>query len=89
MRTYKNGEMVYKYGLEFMRVGTGAILRLEGLNEFMYIMCESTRVSWFVAGGKKHYVYDYHGTHDFTIATEFKPGWVRVPDVFTTTGHLI
>lgn len=71
------------------KVGTSAVLRGEELDKFMYIMRESERVSWFIAGGKKHYVYDYHGTHDFTIATEFKPGWVRVPDIFTTDGHLI
>ena len=89
MKAYKDYEMVYKYGLEFKRVGTSAVLRLEDLDEFMYIMRESERVSWFISGGRKHFVYDYHGTHDFTIATEFKPGWVRVPDVFTTIGQLI
>ena len=89
MRAYKNGETVYKYGLEFKRVGTSAVLRAEELDEFMYIMRESERVSWFISGGRKHFVYDYHNTEDFIIATEFKPGWVRVPDVFTTTGHLI
>ena len=89
MRKYENYETVHKYGLEFKRVGTSALLRLKELTDFMYIMRESERVSYFVAGGKKHYVFDYHRTHDFTIATEFKPGWVRVPDIFTTTGHLI
>ena len=89
MRKYKNGEMVYKYGLGFKRVGTSAVLRLEKLDEFMYIMRESERVAWFVSGGSTHYVYDSHNTNDFTIATVIKPGWVRVPDIFTTTGHLI
>lgn len=89
MRKYENHETVHKYGLEFKRVGTSAVLRLKELNDFMYIMRESERVSWFIAGGKTHYVYAYHGVDDFSIATEFKPGWARVPDVFTTTGHLI
>lgn len=89
MRAYKNGEMVYKYGLEFKRVETSAVLRLKELNDFMYIMRESEKVSWFVSGCKTHYVYAYHGVDDFIIATEFKPGLVRVPDIFTTTGHLI
>ena len=89
MRAYKNGEMIYKYGLEFKKVGTSAVLPLEELDEFMYIMRESERVSLFIYGGRKHFVYDYHNAEDFIIATEFKPGWARVPDVFTTTGHLI
>ena len=89
MRKYENHETVHKYGLEFKRVGTSAVLRLKELNDFMYIMRESEKVSWFVSGCKTHYVYDYHGTDDFIIVTEFKPGWVRVPDIFTTTGHLI
>lgn len=89
MRKYENHETVHKYGLEFKRVGTSAVLRLKELNDFMYIMRESERVSWFVSGDKTHYVYDYHNTNDFIIATEFEPGWVRVPDIFTTTGHLI
>ena len=54
----------------------------------MYIILESERVSQFISGGLKHYVYDYHNTQDFLIATEFKPGRVRVPDIFTTTGHM-
>lgn len=89
MRKYANYEMVHKYGLEFKRVGTSAVLSLEELNDFMYIMRESEKVSWFVSGGKTHYVYDYNSTDDFIIATEFKPGWVRVPHIFTTTGLLI
>lgn len=89
MRKYENYEMVHKYGLEFKRVGTSAVLSLEELDDFMYIMRESEWVSWFISGGRKHFVYDYHNTEDFIIATEFKPGLVRVPDVFTTAGHLI
>ena len=89
MRKYADYEMVHKYGLEFKRAGTSAVLRLEDLDKFMYIMRESERVSLFISGGRKHFVYDYHYTEDFTIATEFKPGWVRVPDVFTTTGQLL
>lgn len=85
---YKDGEVVYKYGLEFKRVGTSAVLSLEQLDNFMYIMLESERVSCFISGGLKHYVYDYNNTQDFTIATEFKPGFVRVPHIFTTTGIL-
>ena len=89
MKAYENGEMVFKYGLKFKRVGTSAVLRLKDLDKFMYIMWESERVSLFISGGRKHFVYDYHYTEDFTIATEFKPGWARVPDVFTTTGQLL
>lgn len=89
MKVYKDYERVYKYGLEFKRVGTSAVLLLEELDEFMYIMRESISVACFTSGGRKHYVYDYHSTDDFIIATEFKPGWVRVPDIFTTEGHLI
>lgn len=89
MISYKDGEVVNKHGLEFKRVGTSAVLSLEKLDDFMYIMLESERVSRFMSGGLKHFVYDYHNTQDFTIATEFKPGWVRVPDVFTTTGHML
>ena len=88
MISYKDGEVVYKFGLEFKRVGTSAVLPLEQLDKFMYIILESERVSQFTSGGLKHFVYDYHNTHDFTIATEFKPAWVRVPDIFTTTGHM-
>lgn len=89
MRAYQNGEIVYKYGLEFKRLGTSAVLRSEDLDKFMYIMWESERVSWFIFGGRKHFVYGYHNTEDFIIATEFKPGWARVPEIFTTTGHLL
>ena len=88
MMFYKDGEVMYKFGLEFKRVGTSAVLSLEQLDKFMYIMLESERVSCFMSGGLKHYVYDYHNTQDFVIATEFKPGYVRVPDIFTTTGHM-
>lgn len=88
MRAYKNLEVVYKHGLEFKRVGTSAVLSLEQLDKFMYIMLESERVSQFISGGLKHFVYDYHNSQDFTIATEFKPELVRVPDIFTTTGYI-
>lgn len=89
MEVYKDCEVVNKYGLEFKRVGTSAVLSLEQLDKFMHIMLESERVSCFMSGGLKHYVYDYNNTQDFTIATEFKPGWVRVPHIFSTTGIMI
>lgn len=88
MMCYKNYEVVSKFGLEFKRVGTSAVLSLEQLDDFMYTFLESERVSRFISGGLKHFVYDYHNTQDFVIATEFKPGWVRVPDIFTTTGNM-
>lgn len=88
MIAYKDYDVVNKHGLEFKRVGTSAVLPLEQLDDFMYIIVESERVSQFTSGGLKHFVYDYHNTQDFTIATEFKPGWVRVPDIFTTTGYM-
>ena len=88
MISYKDGDVVYKFGLEFKRVGTSAVLSLEKLDDFMHIMLESERVSRFISGGLNHIVYDYHNTQDFVIATEFKPGWVRVPDIFTTTGYM-
>lgn len=88
MLFYKNGEVVSKCGLEFKRVGTSAVLSLEQLDDFMYTFLESERVSQFISGGLKHFVYDYHNTQDFVIATKFKPGWVRIPDIFTTTGHM-
>ena len=87
MKVYKDYEVVNKYGLEFKKVGTSAVLPLEQLDKFMHIILESERVSQFISGGLKHYVYDYQNTQDFVIATEFKPGWVRVPDIFTITGH--
>ena len=89
MIVYKDGEVVHKHGLEFKRVGTSAVLSLEQLDNFMYIMLESERVSCFKSGGLRHFVYDYHQTQDFTIATEFKPGFVRVPYIFKTTGVLV
>lgn len=87
MKVYKDFEVVNKYGLEFKKVGTSAVLPLEQLDKFMHIILQSERVSQFISGGLKHYVYDYHNTQDFVIATEFKSGWVRVPDIFTITGH--
>lgn len=49
MRKYENHETVYKYDLEFKRVGTSAVLRLKELNDFMYIMRESERVAYFIS----------------------------------------
>ena len=75
--------------MEFKRVGTSAVLRMEELDKFMYIMRESDRVAHFVSGARNHYVYGYRSSYDFIIVTEIKPGWARVPDIFTTTGHLL
>ena len=51
------------------------VIRTEDLDEFMYIMFESERIGDPVTSGNyQYYLYDYHGTGDFTFVRINKDG---------------
>lgn len=70
-------------GFIISRCGNSIVLHndIDKLNQFMYLMFESTYVTKFYSGQFEYIVYDYHKTGDFTIVRDGSDwGWFSIPD---------